>query len=317
MRRTAVLDGLDETLVHPAETAAELARLTAAAEAAVLADGERFADVPCPCCGRADAAETLARGGFTHRRCAGCGTLYLSPRPPPDLLDWYAARSPLARFLASPAYRAAVDTHRRRIAGRRADRLAALHARVRHPAAHAVVELAPDGPHLAEALAALGLGPVPGVADPAALPEAAAAVVAGFDVVEHTADLPGLLAAARRALVPGGFLTLGMRSGSGFDVLTLWDKARLLPLSHLTLPTVEGIQAALERHGFTILDLSTPGQLDVQMIERAYRAGAAGDLPRVLAYFFERRDAFARERLQIFLQEALLSSHLVVTACRP
>ena len=317
MRRTKINYRLDEALPHPPELMAALDRLSAQAEAVVTREQAAFTEIPCPACGEHGSTEGFERRGFTYRRCARCSSLYVSPRPSKDLLFWYMQRSPFADFLKSAEYCVSVDEHRHAIALSRADRIAtARHGVPAQPGA-GILDLNPAGPYLAAALAAIGIGPVLAVRDPAEAVSNSASVVAGFELMERVWDIDELLAAAHRALVPGGRLILSMRSGSGFDILLLWDQARLLPLEHLNLLSVEGVQIALARHGFEVLELSTPGQLDVQMVERSYRDGIEGAAGRFLTYFFERRDRFARDSLQAFLQESLMSSHLMITAIRP
>ena len=66
-----------------------------------------------------------------------------------------------------------------------------------------------------------------------------------------------------------------------------------------------------------VLEASTPGQLDAQMIERVSGETEDVELPRFLRYFLAHRDIYAKCRLQQFLQENLLSSYLRVVARRP
>jgi hypothetical protein len=114
-------------------------------------------------------------------------------------------------------------------------------------------------------------------------------------------------------LVAGGFLVVTARSGSGFDVQVLWENADVTPLEHLNLISVEGLQTALPRSGFEILEFSTPGQLDVQVVERLRKERGAV-LPRFLEYLLSHRDALCHEKFQDFIQEQRLSSHLRLIA---
>jgi hypothetical protein len=103
------------------------------------------------------------------------------------------------------------------------------------------------------------------------------------------------------------------RSGSGFDVQVLWEHADVTPLEHLNLISVEGLERAIEHSGFEIVELSTPGQLDVQVVDRA-RKERGTVLPRFLDYLLAHRDALCHEKLQDFIQEQRLSSHMRLIA---
>jgi len=147
----------------------------------------------------------------------------------------------------------------------------------------------------------------------AQLPAASARIVAVFDSLEHEHDVAALLTEAERVLVPGGFLIVTARSGSGFDVQVLWENADVTPLEHLNLISVEGLQTALGRSGFEILEFSTPGQLDVQVVQRLRKERGAV-LPRFLEYLLSHRDAHCHEKFQDFIQEQRLSSHMRLIA---
>jgi hypothetical protein len=72
--------------------------------------------------------------------------------------------------------------------------------------------------------------------------------------------------------------------------------------------------ALLARAGFEVLEASTPGQLDVQMVERISSNKKDVLLPRFLRYFFAQRDVHVKQKLQKFIQENRLSSYLRVVA---
>ena len=70
----------------------------------------------------------------------------------------------------------------------------------------------------------------------------------------------------------------------------------------------------MERAGLQIVELSTPGRLDLDIVENAFNRDPAIPLPRFLRYLFASRDAATREEFQAFLRTALLSSHIRVLA---
>src|SRR5690606_21190021 len=45
-----------------------------------------FVEVPCPACGDAASSFLYEKYGMAHRRCGGCATQYVSPRPSPAVL---------------------------------------------------------------------------------------------------------------------------------------------------------------------------------------------------------------------------------------
>jgi hypothetical protein len=141
-----------------------------------------------------------------------------------------------------------------------------------------------------------------------------AKLIAMFDILEHQTNPFELLKGVDQALGADGLLVITTRSGSGFDIQVLWENSTILPVEHMNLISIEGIRLLLQNFDFEIMEISTPGQLDVQMIERVFRSQEQNCIPYFLQYFLRYRDSFAKNRLQQFLQENLLSSHLRIVA---
>ena len=107
----------------------------------------------------------------------------------------------------------------------------------------------------------------------------------------------------------GGLLIVSCRAGSGFDILTLREASEsIFPLDHILLPSPKGIQVLLVQAGFDVLELTTPGLLDMKYVKRAKE-----NIPKdqyFQRYIVEHGDEFFLERMQGFLQRNNLSSHL-------
>jgi ribosomal protein L37AE/L43A len=342
VKSVVVDEPLTEVEVHPPEVYRELVELSVRSAAELR---ERT-DVDCPGCGSADRRLAFAKHGYPYWSCRRCHTLFASPRPTAAQLAWYLRESPAARFRARDDFRGPLRQRNREVAAVHADWLVDLLAGRRELGDGPVVDLEPRSPELLEALAAAGvspllavdpLGPFPGDVDGDGadgtpgrvgglgdLAGRGCRAIAAFGALEHAADPGALARAAAAALAPGGLLALTTRSASGFDIQLLWDRCpTIFPADHLNLLTVEGARALLEGAGFEIVEMSTPGQLDVEVVERGLGAHGepAGDGAgspdadtRFFRYFFAHRDRDAKARLQHFLQQQLLSSHLRILA---
>jgi ribosomal protein S27E len=327
VRQVVVAEDLAEAAVHPHGMHGRLVRAFVQAAEAVLRKRADFIDVPCPACGSSETSAAFAKHGYRFQECDGCGSLFTSPRPTLELMDSYFFDSAAASFRSGDEYREALSSRNAELARHRADWLASICDRAGPPAGPVVV-YEPGSPDLLDELVRSDLGPVIAVrplfeARSAAAEEqewaavddlshgaaSGARLVTVLDVLERQVDPSDILAAASSALVPGGCLALTTRCGSGFDIQVAWERATVFP-------TVEGMEALLDGLSFEVLELSTPGQLDVQIVERL-AAEEGVELPRVVRYFMANRDQDAKLRLQQFLQENLLSSHLRVVARRP
>lgn len=137
-----------------------------------------------------------------------------------------------------------------------------------------------------------------------------------FDVIQRLSRPSELLEKVYQSLLPGGLLLLTCRSGSGYDVLTLAEESEsIFPFDHVCLPSPQGMSLLLDKIGFEILEMTTPGLLDVQLVSHAHHR-----IPK--RQYFQRyisslNDKLTMERLQAFLQQNNLSSHLRVVARKP
>src|SRR5688500_17283427 len=71
----------------------------------LFADPSAFQVIPCPACGAGAVASSFDKLGFEYRECAGCGSLYVSPRPPAELFDRFYRTSKASEFFAREFYR--------------------------------------------------------------------------------------------------------------------------------------------------------------------------------------------------------------------
>ncbi len=69
-----------------------------------------------------------------------------------------------------------------------------------------------------------------------------------------------------------------------------------------------------EKNGFEIVELSTPGQLDVELVKNSLKNDKNINLSRFMSYLIEKRDEYVHRSFQEFLQRNNLSSHVRIAA---
>ena len=326
---------LDELEVHPPGAYQRLKDLCIASARELLSEQGQWSDVSCPGCASPERQPAFEKHGYTYWSCERCSTVYVSPRPSEAQMDWYLLRSPAAAFRNSADYRQALRQHAGELASYRAAWISEVCQRMTANLNCSVIDVETRSLEYLTRLQKLHLGPVIAVnplfealqpqGDQGAVPRvvkrltelegADCGLVAAFDILEHLVHPQEFARNAHRALGPGGLLVITSRCSSGFDIQVLWDQCTtIFPAEHINLLSVEGVKALLTGSGFDIVEASTPGQLDVQMIERALHEQEDAEVPRFLSYFLRFRDRLAKHRLQQFLQQNLLSSHLRVVA---
>ena len=88
----------------------------------------------------------------------------------------------------------------------------------------------------------------------------------------------------------------------------------MTPPQHINLLSIEGMRDLMRRADLEIVELTTPGNLDVDIVENALARDPLLPVPRFVRYMLRSRDAATREQFQAFLRASLLSSHVRVVA---
>lgn len=131
--------------------------------------------------------------------------------------------------------------------------------------------------------------------------------------IKHEVNPVERLRELRDYLSDDGLLVLSSRLGSGFDVLTLKGGTEsIFPYEHITLPSRKGIEIILNRCGYRVLEITTPGTQDVDAVfNNKNRVDHDNYFVRCL---LETADERTKADFQQFLQKNCLSSFAQVIA---
>jgi hypothetical protein len=336
MRSAIFAQFLAEQEAHPGAIYSKLRDLAVNSARQYLSEPEELVQIACPACGATNASDAFERCGFCYRECTTCGTLYISPRPTTQAFDWYLFESPLAEFRASDVRPAETKGYTNELVQSRSDWIASLCRWTGLSRSAPVVLFQERHRELVQSVseqlraAVFAVTPV-WRTQPTTKNEAfsrasslgelnglGAQLVVAFDCLEQLPDVGQFVVDSWNALAPGGLLALTTRAGSGFDIQALWDRLdTIFPLEHMNLVSVEGMRLLMDNHGFEMVEMSTPGQLDVQVVTRLLNAQEEWrPEDRLIRQLVMRADESARTELQQYLQRHLLSSHMRVVARR-
>lgn len=295
----------------------------------------QFVEVACPACGSEQREAAWEKYTFRYQRCVDCETVYISPRPTPAQLATYYSTSENYAYWNKHIFPASEATRRERIFRPRAERVAAI-CDAQGVARGTLLEVGAGFGLFCEEATRVGftrtiaLEPTPDLAatcrgrrleviesriEDLAPGTMACDVVASFEVIEHLFAPGDFIALCRGLLKPSGLLILTCPNVHGFDIAMLAEKSVAVDTEHLNYFHPRSLTRLVERHGFEVLETSTPGQLDADLVRKAALAGQL-DLSR---------DAFLRRVLvdeydrlgppfQRFLAENGLSSHMWIVA---
>ncbi|MBV9464173.1 MAG: methyltransferase domain-containing protein [Verrucomicrobiae bacterium] len=338
---------MKEDDIRPAPLLDEYFRLLKIDAVRLASESNRFVEVDCPFCGGSEREPAFRKDGFSYQLCRSCGSLYVTPRPTREQLARYYTDSEAVRFWSQEFYRSTAAARREKMFRPRARLIQSLHQSGAFAQARGdpvpgtttlsmidvgagyglflqevralnlfkrIAGLEPE-PRLGEICRAEGFEVIPKWAEE--VPEGEQFSVATcFEVLEHVFSPVEFLAGCARLLRPGGVLVLTTLTIDGFDLQVLWDHSRsITPPQHLNFPSLRGASALLERAGLREEEISTPGELDLDIVRNWI-----AQKPEITVPQFVRQLAAAGERtraeFQEFLQRHRMSSHLRCIASR-
>jgi len=303
----------------------------------LFSDKSDFVDLPCPACGSSRSELSLKKIGMTYASCLDCGSLFLSPRPSRDLIKRYYEESEGMKFWVREFYRETEAARRKALFAPRTQLVVDLQNRYGKCDADTFVDVGSGyglqleeiqktgnfgsvigvepGPEFAEVCRAKGFHIIQKPVEEVGLGEIRASFVTAFEVFEHVYDPETFLKALKRAMRPGGLLLLTTLTVSGFDIQTLWEHSKAVhPPAHINLLSLEGMKALFNRAGLKIIDMSTPGKLDVDIVRNTIQENPHVQVPRFIRQIIFDVSDEVRTAFQQFLREHQLSSHLRIIA---
>lgn len=138
-------------------------------------------------------------------------------------------------------------------------------------------------------------------------------IVFYMDQIKTETHPHGKIQEIKKYLKEDGILVLNTRAGSGFDILTLRENnENIYPYEHILLPSIKGLIMLLEENGYEVLEVTTPGVMDVKYVMDCKDKLNTRD--GFVYYLLEETDQGVLQEFQRFLQKSCLSSFVCVIA---
>ena len=294
---------------------------------------KQFVDINCPACG-GKGEVIFSKYGFKHKICSYCHTLFCSPRPQDDLLtiyynDWESPKMWTNLLLDTDNERKMLQ-YQPRIekivslikqdhkeyggialdVGAGAGAFALCLKRSKFFSDVITLDLSED---CVSTCKKLGLNALKKSINEMA--NDAVDLISINDLIEHLYDPYVFLTECYRSLRYGGYIAIATPNGEGFDFKVMKDKTvNITPPEHLNYFNSYSIELLLERAGFTVLFLDTPGKLDVQIVLNQKKAGHSIVRNNEYIDFLLTQDEEILNNFQAFISINKLSSHMFCLA---
>jgi 2-polyprenyl-3-methyl-5-hydroxy-6-metoxy-1,4-benzoquinol methylase/ribosomal protein S27E len=305
----------------------------------LVAQQDSYIQVPCPACAKVNSSFAFKKQHMHFVRCHICSTVYQNPRPTLEMLqEYYCGNNALYQFWNDCVFGPTEEKRREVIFKPRVDRMIDTMQAEKIPFGtllevgsgygtfcvealsrnlfQRVIALEPTG-HLADTCRYRGLEVIEKTVEDLMENEVQANVIASFEVIEHLFSPFDFLSFCKKALAPGGLIMLSCPNMEGFDTMVLKEKSRSVGGGHINMLTPKGMEHLMERTGFTLISLETPGRLDAELVRKAVLKGEydlTGQpfLKYILLDTWEQHG----KAFQDFLATNGLSSHMLAIARR-
>ncbi len=335
MTEKKISDTLSENDIRPAHLLDRQAALKLCDIGRLLLRRKEFVEVPCPACHGVKFKRTYQKYGLDYLTCKQCDTLYISPRPTPEVLEEMYRNSEVYAYWNKHIYPASEEKRRAKMYVPRVDRLLSLCEKFKVQK-DSILEIGAAFGTFCEELRArnyfqkiVGLEQTPDLAeacrkkgfDVIEIPlekvtlQNAFNVIASFEVIEHVFSPQDFIRSCYSLLKPGGMLILTCPNGKGFDVQMLGALSKTVDHEHLNYFNPKSLELLLKKNGFSVVDIQTPGKLDAELVRSKVLSGELdiSQHPFIQQILIEQWERVGAE-FQEFLATNRLSSHLWIVA---
>lgn len=295
-------------------------------------------EIDCVACGELGAVWQFEKNGFAYCQCRQCKTLFQNPRPPIAAYEAFYRESKSSRYWADVFFPAVAEIRREKIFRPRVERLSGMcvaagldvqkltdvgagygifldewRSRFRDVSALAIEPSA----SLAAQCRSKGFAVVEDIVENVVGFDGTADLVTCFEVLEHVYEPLSFIRSLIKLVRPGGYVFVSTLGIDGFDLQLLWDKSsQISPPHHINFLSVKGFEQLFMRAGLEDVSVSTPGQLDVDIVRNALKnEPGLLDGQRFLTSLLA--DESHSKALQAFLVAQRMSSHVWVMGRRP
>ena len=295
----------------------------------LLANKVSLIEVDCPACQNSKKEPVFIKFGLQYYSCDKCGTVYASPRPSANSLDNFYSNSKAVKFWKEQIV-SATQGQRLQKSWKPLYNWVNQITKSYYTKPKKAADFKPKYNSLFSLFDNLGIEDV-SLVDPLLvdLKKTDTAIlldefdqkndkfdiITAFDVLDREFSPLDFIKKIADKLETGGLLFLTTNTISGFEYLILGENStRLVPPDRLNLLSIEGLEDMLQKNGYEILDISTPGQLDIELVAKEYKQNPDMQMSSFMKYILKHRGESVRRSLQSFLQLNNLSSYLRAVA---
>ncbi|MFZ2657249.1 MAG: methyltransferase domain-containing protein [Victivallales bacterium] len=297
----------------------------------------RFVKVKCPACDSSRMTFHFEKNGFKFSKCENCETLFINPRPDIESLERFYNQASCHDLWYNEVMKKSEGYRLKQIFIPRVKRIISLCKK--HKADFGtLLDIGAGNGILAEEMMARhafkrvvalemskvccdecrkkGIETIESPVENVSMKNVS--VITAFELLEHIYAPEGLLKTCHGILKKNGLLILTTPNIKGFDLLTLGKLSNnIAGPNHLNYFNPKSLEIILEKAGFSVLEILTPGKLDAEIVRSKILSGEykVDGNPFLKEVLIDNWDGL-HEAFQDFLSKNRLSSHLWAVAIK-
>ncbi len=324
-----------ENEVRPDAMFEEYLALAARDTITYFKDVERVA-INCPACGE-KGKKLFDKSGFQYEECSSCKTIFVSPRPVKDAFNAYYTDSPSTKFWATTFYKLTEVARREKLWKPKASLIknviekyqgidpivtivdigggyGVFDEEIKNIMGVDIVVVEPSI-HLATICKEKGFKTIEKFMENISVSELPLGrnCFVSFELFEHLHDPALFMETMANVMQKEDLFIFTTLSSMGIDIQVLGQHSKSVsPPHHLNFMNPKSIKYFMEKLGFKILEITTPGKLDVDILDKNIHYITEKSWINTLEYL----DDEGKEHLQDVIAELGLSSHMMITCTK-
>ena len=287
---------------------------------------EEFIERSCPACELENNSTFLFKHEFEYSRCKGCQSIYMNPAPTQDLVNQLYKQSENYKFWSEEIYPKSREERLKTIHKERAEWvLNCLYNRFPNQEQFTLLELGAGtgdtlvtiknrskvyvnisatepNPSMAQHLESNGISIVaPTELNSNTYINKFDAIVS-FEVLEHLLYPANMLMQMASNLKLGGLFFASTPNSQSLEVQLLKEESTTVDIEHISILAPPSVHAMASRSGYKVLDISTPGEFDLELMKRA----------RVVLSVLNKNKRMSSQEIQEFIKISGFASHMKI-----
>jgi SAM-dependent methyltransferase len=298
-----------------------------------FADETKFSNINCPACRSDEISFYLKKNNFTYSECKNCDTFFVNPRPSLEQYDKFYSDSPSTTYWVNEFFKPVIEIRREKIFKPRAELISEflknenklvigdigagfgifLEELYKLRPTYRLIAIEPSN-EMAEICREKGFEVIPKLIEDVNGFDASFDVLIAFELFEHLHNPEDFVQKVSKLLKPGGILIFTTLNGLGFDIQVLGEKSNSIsPPHHINFFNPRSASILLENNGYEIIEASTPGKLDWDIVEGAFTNSDVKP-EKFWQTMSKYCNAEAKADFQKWIEKAGMSSHMRIIA---